>query len=58
MDQQRFQAYVQLIEQLRTCPQGQEGEMLQANAALVDAGLVDAMGQYADWLESQGNNNA
>jgi CHAT domain-containing protein/tetratricopeptide (TPR) repeat protein len=58
MDEQRLQAYVGLIEQLLGCPQGQEEEILQANAALVDAGLVAEMGQVADWLESQGNSNA
>ncbi|NJN01079.1 MAG: hypothetical protein HC816_00590 [Leptolyngbyaceae cyanobacterium RM1_1_2] len=47
-----------MIEQLLSCPQGQEGEILQANAALVDAGLLAVMEQYAAYLEGQGNNNA
>jgi CHAT domain-containing protein len=58
MDEQRMQAYVGLIEQLLDCPQGNETEILQANADLVDTGLVAVMGQYADWLESQGSGNA
>ncbi|MFE4105562.1 hypothetical protein ACFVKH_04685, partial [Almyronema epifaneia S1] len=58
MDEQRVQAYVALIEQLLSCPQGQEGEILQANAALVDAGLLAVMEQVAAYLESQGDNNA
>ncbi|WP_442786453.1 CHAT domain-containing protein [Leptothoe sp. PORK10 BA2] len=58
MDEQRMQAYVGLIEQLPGCPQGEEAALLQAHGELVDAGLVEVMGQYADWLESQGNGNA
>ena len=58
MDEQRMQAYVGLIGQLLGCAQGEEGALLQANAGLVDAGLLAVMGQYADWLESQGNGNA
>ena len=58
MDEQRFQAYVALIEQLLNCPQGQEGELLQTHSDLLDAGLLAVMGQYADWLESQGSGNA
>jgi len=58
MDEQRFQAYMELIEQLLGCPQGQEAELLQANGSLVDAGLVEAMAQVAADLESQGRSNA
>ena len=58
MDEQRMQAYVGLIEQLLDCPQGKETEILQANADLVDRGLVAVMGQYADWPESLGDRNA
>ncbi len=58
MDVQRFLAYVALLEQLLNCPQGQEGEVLQSQAELVDAGLLIMMEQYIDWLEQQGNSNA
>jgi CHAT domain-containing protein len=58
MDEQRMQTYVGLIQQLLGCSQGEEGMLLQANAALVDAGLVAVMGQYADWMDSQGNSNS
>jgi len=58
MDEQQMQAYVGLIQQLLICPQGQEGEVLQAKAELVDAGLLGVMKQYAAYLESQGNGNA
>ena len=53
MDEQRFQAYLRVIEQLLDCPQGQEVEVLQANAALVDAALLRVMEQHAAHLESQ-----
>ncbi|TVQ20809.1 MAG: CHAT domain-containing protein [Leptolyngbya sp. DLM2.Bin15] len=58
MDEQRVQAYVELIEQLLGCPQGEEAALLHANAELLDAELLLVMEQYADWLESQGNGNA
>nr|MCU0551484.1 tetratricopeptide repeat protein [Leptolyngbya sp. Prado105] len=57
-EQQRVQAYVELIVQLLNCPQGQEEALLQANAELVDAGLVAEMGKCADWLEIQDDHNA
>ena len=58
MDEQRFQAYTALIEQLLGCPQGQEAEILQAQDELVDAGLLAVMEQVAAYLESQGSSNA
>ncbi|MGG6269100.1 CHAT domain-containing protein [Leptolyngbya sp. AN03gr2] len=54
-NEQREQAYIQLIEQLLNCPQGQEEALLQANAELVNAGLLEMMRKYADWMESQGD---
>ena len=35
MDEQRFGAYLELIQALLSCPQGQEMALLQENAALV-----------------------
>jgi CHAT domain-containing protein/tetratricopeptide (TPR) repeat protein len=58
MDEQRMQAYLKLIEQLLGCAQGQEAELLQANAELVDTRLLEVMVQVAEQLVSQGNNNA
>jgi hypothetical protein len=58
MDEQRVQAYVALIEQLLTCPQGKEGEILQTQAELVDVEMLMVMEQYADRLEQQDNSNA
>ena len=57
MDEQRFQVYVKLIEQLLSCSQGQEAELLQTNADLVNAGLLEVMEQYAAHLERQENGN-
>ncbi|MGG6269073.1 CHAT domain-containing tetratricopeptide repeat protein [Leptolyngbya sp. AN10] len=58
MDEQRVEAYNQLITRLLDCPQGEELGLLQANAALVDAGLLEMMEQVAAQLEDQGNPNA
>ena len=58
MDEQRIQAYVELIQQLLGCAQGEEGALLEMNAELVDAGLVDVVGQYAELMESQSEGNA
>jgi CHAT domain-containing protein len=58
MDEQRMQAYLGLIEQLLGCAQEEETALLQANAGLVDAGLLDVMEKYTAGLETQGNSNA
>ncbi len=54
MDEQRMQAYMELIEQLLGCPQGEEDALLQAKAELMDAGLLEMMEQVATHLKSQG----
>ena len=43
MDEQRLQAYFNLIESLLNCPNGEENQILQANSEVVDAGLVQVM---------------
>ena len=58
MDEQRVQAYLELIEQLLGCPQGQEAELLKSHIDLLDAGLLAAMEQAAAHLESQGDHDA
>ena len=40
MDETRAQAYANLIQQLLTCANGEESQVLQANLELVDAGFV------------------
>jgi len=58
MDEQRLQAYVNLIRQLLGCPSGEEMAVLQQHAELVDTGLLAVMQQYAEHLDSQDNGNA
>ena len=58
MNEQRISAYMELIEKLLSCPQGEEDLLLQASSELVDIGLVNVTRQYAEYLESQGNRNA
>ncbi len=57
MDQARLQAYVNLIEQLLTCADGEEPNILQANQELIDPEFLQVMENYATGLEEQGNNN-
>ena len=58
MDEARLQAYVNLIEQLLTCANGEElNNILQANQELIDPQFLQEMENYATWLEQQGNNN-
>ncbi|MBF2025315.1 MAG: tetratricopeptide repeat protein, partial [Oscillatoriales cyanobacterium C42_A2020_001] len=57
-DEQRMQAYGALIEQLLSCPQGEEANILQSHSDLVDAGLLTAMEQVAVYLDAQKNGNA
>ncbi|UZO78024.1 hypothetical protein M8120_09170 [Microcystis aeruginosa str. Chao 1910] len=58
MNEQRAQAYVNLIEQLLTCTNGEEiNNILQANQELIDPEFLQVMENYATWLEQQGNNN-
>ena len=58
MNEQRAQAYVNLIEQLLTCADGEERtNILQANQELIDPQFLQVMENYATGLEEQGNNN-
>jgi tetratricopeptide (TPR) repeat protein len=50
MNEHRFNAYLELIQRLLDCPQGQELALLQANQALVDPDLVNVMEQIAAQL--------
>jgi len=40
MDEQRLQAYQQLIQQLLSCPNGEEAAILAANTELLDVGFL------------------
>ena len=57
MNEQRAQAYINLIEQLLTCADGKEPNILQANQELIDPEFLQVMENYATGLEEQGNNN-
>jgi aryl carrier-like protein len=57
MDEQRLQAYLNLIQSLLSCPQGEEKQILQANSELVDAGLVQVMQLMAENQRERGNEN-
>ena len=58
MDEQRRQAYLQLIFSLLKCSNGQEMELLEANPDLVDGGLLEWMALVAADLAEKGNQNA
>jgi hypothetical protein len=58
MDEARLQAYINLIEQLLTCADGEElNNILQANQALIDSEFLQVMENYATGLEQQENNS-
>ncbi len=51
MNEARIEAYLALIQALLQCENGLEPALLEANAELLDAGLVAVMKQYAGFLE-------
>jgi CHAT domain-containing protein len=58
MNEQRAQAYINLIEQLLTCADDEElNNILQANQELIDPAFLQEMENYATGLEQQGNND-
>ncbi|MFP5272325.1 CHAT domain-containing protein [Coleofasciculus sp.] len=58
MDEQRMTAYINLIQSLLTCPNGEEFSLLQANAELVDQEFVQVMKAVAAQMAEAGNENA
>jgi CHAT domain-containing protein/uncharacterized glyoxalase superfamily protein PhnB len=59
MNSEREQAYLNLINQLLTCPSGEEAEVLETHPELRDDGLVAAMLEEAENLRRFGQlNNA
>jgi hypothetical protein len=50
MDQHRLQAYLQFIEQLLTCPQGQEVGIFEQNQELLEPELIPVLEQAAQHL--------
>ncbi len=58
MNEQRAQAYINLIKQLLACTDDEElNNILQANQELIDPEFLQVMENYATWLEQRGNNN-
>ncbi|NEQ11548.1 MAG: tetratricopeptide repeat protein, partial [Moorea sp. SIO4E2] len=58
MDEERRQAYLKLIQQLLTCPSGEDAQIIESNRELVDAELLQVMAQEAEKLAADGNQNA
>jgi len=50
-------AYLPLIQQLLSCPSGEEAQILQDNSQLLDAGFLQACEAVAATLAQQGNEN-
>ncbi|MBD2255382.1 hypothetical protein H6G14_29650, partial [Nostoc parmelioides FACHB-3921] len=57
MNEQRLQAYYQLIQNLLDCPSGEEPEILAANTELLDADFVQVVGLAAEHFAQQGEEN-
>ncbi|BDI14966.1 hypothetical protein ANSO36C_07680 [Nostoc cf. commune SO-36] len=57
MNEQRLQAYNQLIQTLLNCPSGKEPEILAANKELLDADFVQVVVAAAEHFAQQGEEN-
>jgi hypothetical protein len=57
MTAEREAQYLNLIEQLLRCPNGQEPEILAAQPELLDAGLVQMMIQLATGMAHHDNHD-
>ncbi len=58
MTEQRQKLYLNLIEQLLSCPNGQEPEILDARPDLLDADLVKTLVQVATVMAHEDNQDA
>ncbi|OCR01641.1 hypothetical protein BCD67_19345, partial [Oscillatoriales cyanobacterium USR001] len=58
MDETRAQAYLNLIQQLLSCPNGEEPQILQDNLELVDAEFLQVCEIIADRMAGEGQENA
>lgn len=54
MDEIRAQAYANLIQQLLTCPGGEEPQILQANSELIDGDFLQVCQMIAENLAGEG----
>ena len=57
MEETRAQAYLQLINALLTCPNGDEPQILQDNSELLDRGFLETCELVASTLAEQGGEN-
>lgn len=57
MEENRAQAYLQLIQTLLNCPNGDEPQILQDNSELVDRGFLETCESVATKLAEQGGEN-
>ncbi|AFY53446.1 hypothetical protein Riv7116_0865 [Rivularia sp. PCC 7116] len=55
MNQQRWDAYLNLIQQLLSCTNGKEGEILRENQDLLDAKFLQVMEAVARVMSEEGN---
>ena len=58
MNEQRQQAYFNLIQRLLSCPNGEEQEILSANYDLVDVGLLQAIQTVVKVFSQRGSEKA
>ncbi|MEG4571188.1 CHAT domain-containing protein [Microcoleus sp. N3A4] len=58
IDEQRLNAYLQLIQALLACDNGEENDILNANRELVDADFVRIIEAVAEQMAAEGNSNA
>jgi hypothetical protein len=58
MLEERQGLYMNLIEELLQCPNGQEPDVLDSHADLLDAGLVQTMAQVAAYFAHHDNQDA
>jgi hypothetical protein len=58
MNQQRLNSYLNLIQALLNCPQGEEWTLLQQNEELISSEFVVVMEQVAAQLTAEGNSEA
>jgi hypothetical protein len=57
MNEERTQAYLNLINQLLSCNQGDESRILQENQGLLDRGLIETMVAVAQQYGDAGREN-
>ena len=57
MDEKLYQQYLNIINQLLTCNEGDEPGILEENQELLDQGLIEVMIAVAQQLEQTGKDN-